>query len=215
MDYFLLHDAGRFEGRTRVVLGECWRRRSFEPGREFFSDLTAAARQFAQRYHGGDAEPLAAAAARGLPFDRARWRHLVGEALLYLAEDIPELETAPDTFCALLAPGHLPAGDRPRRDFAPIEQALYGSAELVFDTGYYRPDRAGWNDTAAVARLAVGLAAIDPGRWTVADLAGLADLTDEGDRVEELAFAQEWFPALAGLYRRAAEGGLVVVCERL
>jgi hypothetical protein len=213
--YYLLHNARPFETQTGRILRECWRQRSFDPGRDFFTDLAEAAERFAQRYHAGDAEPLAAVAARGgLSFDRSRWRHLVGEALLYLAEDIPEIQTAPDAYCRLLAPGHGPAGDHPRGEFAPVEQALFGSADLVFG-GYYRPDQAGWNDTPAVARLAAELAAVDPDRWTAADLAGLPGLTDEEDLAEELAFAQEWFPALAGLYRRAEEGGLVVVCERL
>jgi hypothetical protein len=213
--YFLLHDARRFQDQARPVLGECWRRRNFTPGREFFAAVADAARRFAQRYHTGEVEPLSAAAAAGLPFDRSRWRHLAGEALLYLADDIPELETAPETYCALLAPGHLPPGDRPRRDFAPVEQALFGAAELAFGGGFYRPDQAGWNDPSAVTRLAAELGAVDPARWAPADLAALPDLADEDDRAEELAFAQEWFPALAGLYRRAADTGRVVVCERM
>jgi hypothetical protein len=43
--------------------------------------------------------------ARGLPYDRHFWRALVGEVLLFAADDIPEFQTCADTLCCLLAMG--------------------------------------------------------------------------------------------------------------
>src|SRR4051812_35881733 len=95
--YFLLHDSGPFLGETAAVLAECWRRRSFAPGRDFFARLAAAGAGFAHRYHTGADEPLAARAA-DLPFRRDLWRHLAGEALFFGAAVIPELEVDADAY---------------------------------------------------------------------------------------------------------------------
>jgi hypothetical protein len=151
----------------------------------------------------------------GLSFDRACWRHLVGEVLLYGAAELPELEIAPETLCCLLAPEPYREGIVPRERLAPIQQAHYGARDLVFGGGYYRPEHAGYNDSDDVARLAAYLAAVDPTRWRVADLANLREMTDETERLEELEFAREWFPALCELYQRAGECNRVVVCEMI
>src|SRR6516164_7163015 len=144
--YFLLHDAARFHEALRPALAEAWRRRSFEPCRALCSALAPAAVGFAERYHTGHDEPLLAQVARGgVPFDRDFWRLLVGEALLYGAASVPEILTAPDTLCRLLAAGS---------ESAPIRQAHFGSRDLTFGGGFYRPDAAGLNDVADVARLA-------------------------------------------------------------
>ena len=66
-----------------------------------------------------------------------------------------------------------------------------------------------------MARLDDYLAAIDPARWAVADLAGLRELADDADRAEELEFAREVFSSLRDLYRGARAPGQVVVCEVL
>ena len=62
-----------------------------------------------------------------------------------------------------------------------------------------------------MARLADWLAAVRPERWTPTDLASLAGAESE----EELAFAREWFPALADLFRRARESSCVLVHESI
>jgi hypothetical protein len=212
--YFLLHDARAFQDEMAPVLAECWRRRSFDPGRDFFARLAAAAAEFAHRYHTGADEPLAAKAA-DLPFRRDIWRHLTGEALFFGAAVIPELEVDADAYLRLLAPLAARATDTPRGQFAPIQQALFGSRDLCFGGGYYRPEAAGWNDLADVAHLTAALSAIDPERWTVAELAAdRLDLSAE-DAADELAFAREWFPALADLYRQSLAAVRVVVCEQL
>jgi hypothetical protein len=205
--YFLLHDAARFHRDIRPPLGEAWRRRRFESCRALAASLAPAALAFAERYHTGSDEPLLAQVARGgIPFDRDLWRLLVAEALLYGAASVPELLTAPDTLCHLLAP---------RGDNVPIRQAHFGSRPLVLGGSFYRPDAAGWNDTADVARLADYLSAIEPASWGTADLVGLRDFADEAERADELEFAREVLPPLRDLYREAHAAGQVVVCEVL
>jgi hypothetical protein len=206
--YFLLHDAARFHEEIRPALSATWRRRTFEPARALCAALAPAAVAFAERYHTGNEEPLLArvAGVTAVPFARDVWRLLVGEVLLYGAASVPESLTAPDTLAHLLAAGE--------GDAAPIQQAHYGSHPLVFGGGFYRPDAAGYNDVADVARLADYLAGVDPAPWTVGALDGLPELADE-ERAEELEFARQVFSLLAAMYREARDGGQVVVCETL
>jgi hypothetical protein len=211
--YFLLHDAERFHQTIRPALAAAWRRRDFGPCRSLCAALAPAAADFARRYHTGPDEPLLAQVARGaVPFDRAVWRLLVGEALLYGAAAVPEVVTAPDTVCHLLAPGQDESVSRPQ--FAPIRQAHFGARDLVFGGGFYRPEAAGYNDRADVTRLADDLAAVDPSRWTADALDGLRPFRDD-ERDDELAFAREVFPPLVELYQGARNAGQVIVCEVL
>ena len=155
--YFLLHDAERFHRRSALPLPRRGAR-SFEPCRPLCAALAPAAVAFAERYHTGHDEPLLAGVARGaVPFDRDFWRLLVGEVLLYGAASVPEILTAPDTLSRLLAAGEDEA--------APIRRAHFGTHDLVFGGGFYRPDAAGYNDVPDVARLADYLAAVDASRW--------------------------------------------------
>jgi hypothetical protein len=211
-DYFLLLDAASFAGRTRPALAAAWRQRSFDPCRLLCADLMPAARAYAQRYHVGGEEPLLGRVADGLPFDRARWRGLTAEVLLYTAVEIPEFQTCEETLCLLLAPDHNQAEVEERSRLAPIQQAHRGTRDLTFGAAVYRPEHAGYNNTDDVARLVDYLGAIQPEQWTPADLAGLAD---EGEREEELAFAREWFPGLAEMFQRARERGYVLVHESI
>jgi hypothetical protein len=213
--YHLLLDAPAFHGRIRPALSAAWLRRSFEPCRPLCEALLPAARAFAERNRLGPDQPLLAEVARGLPFDRNYWRHLVGEILWYSAAEIPEFESAAESLCCLLAPERHLEKTRIREHFAPIEQAHYGTRDLVFGGGYYRPDHAGYNDTPDVGRLTAYLDALDPQAWTVTGLALLEGATSEEDRVEELEFVRDWFPALRELYRRARDRRQIVICETL
>ncbi len=213
--YHLLLDAGAFHDRVRPALSTCWRGRSFAPCQELCECLRPAAESFARRYHLGPDEPLLAQVARGLAFDRTLWRHLAGEILWFSATDIPEFETAPATLCCLLAPERYREGPAGRERFAPIEQAHYGSRDLVFGGGFYCPERAGYNDTPDVERLTAYLDALEPERWTVEQLAPLESAASDEERAEELADVRAWFPALRDLYRRARAERQVVVCEVL
>jgi hypothetical protein len=213
--YFLLLDAPLFHDAIRPALAAAWRLRSFEPCRPLAARLQPAIRAFTERYYLGVEEPLLAQVSRGLPFDRHYWTLLAGEALLYAAVEVPEFQTAPETLCCLLAPEQCRADDVPRERFAPIQQVHFGSRDLDFGGKLYRPEQAGYNDPADVARLTAYLDAVDPTRWSTTDLEPLAGLADEEERGEELAFVRDWFPALQELYRRAKEQGCIVVCELL
>ncbi len=210
-DYFLMLDAASFEGRVRRTLAASRRLRSFDPCRALCADLAPAARAYAERYHVGGDDPLVCRIAAGLPFDRDVWRALVGEVLLFTAVEIPEFQTCEETLCRLLAPGRCDAEMTERELLPPILQAHRGSRDLTFGAAVYRPQQAGYNNTADVARLADYLGAVRPELWTPEALADSPD--DEAE--EELAFAREWFPALADLFRRARERGCVLVHESI
>jgi hypothetical protein len=219
-DYFLLLDAATFEGQVRPALTAAWRARSFEPCRDLCAALLPAAQAYAENYHTRGVEPFLAQVLRGLPFDRRTWRGLVAEVLLFSALEIPEFQTSPETLCLLLAPEQhrptLAAGGRsgwPPLLRAPIQQAHWGSRDLTFGAAVYRPEHAGYNDSADVARLAEYLAAVRPESWTAADLAELGG--DDEERADELAFVREWFPALAELYERARQCGGAIVAESI
>jgi hypothetical protein len=212
-DYFLMLDAAAFESRARPALGAAWRTRCFEPCRMLCAELMPAALAYAERYHVGGEEPLLARVAAGLTFDRHVWRGVVAEVLLVAAVEIPEFQTCEETLCLLLAPDRLGADATLREGLAPIQQAHRGSRDLTFGSAIYRPEHAGYNSAIDVGRLADYLAAVRPERWAPADLARLSE--DGAERDEELAFAREWFPALADLFRRARERGCVLVHESM
>lgn len=201
-------DGAVFHERLAPALAASWARRSFAPLlplAEWLQPVLTAARL---SFFTGADEPLWTRVAE-LPFERRTWRLLVGEVLLLAAHEVPELETAPDTLRHLLAPAADAAAPRPRRPA--IDQAHFGSRDLCFGPAPYRPEHAGFNARADVARLASYLAGIDATRWQPDDLAGLPDLVD--DAAEELDFVRDWLPALTQLYQRAAARQQVVVCE--
>lgn len=213
--YFLLHDAATFHNQVKPALAAAWCQRSFTPCQELCAGLLPAVRAFGERYHTAPEESLLFQVVGGLHFGRDYWRLLVSEVLLYGAVEIPELEIAPDTLLCLLAPERFVTEAVPRERFVPIQQAHYGSRDLVFGGGFYRPEHAGYNDTDDVARLATYLAGIDPRRWNPADLHPMPDLTQDEDRAEELEYTREWLPALRDLYQGAHAKSQLVVCEML
>jgi hypothetical protein len=214
-DYFLCLDAKTFLERIRPALADSWRQRSFEPCRRLCDELLPAARDYIQRYHTGDDQPLVARIAEGFPFDRACWRLLVGEVLLFAAVEIPEFPSNADTLCCLLAGDHYRRAVSERAEFAVIQQALYGSRDVTFGAAVYRPEQAGYNDVADVTRLAAYLAAVEPQRWTVDDLRLVREIDEDDERADELAFAREWFPVLVELYQRANEQRRIVIIESI
>jgi hypothetical protein len=213
-DYFLLLDAATFEETIRPALAESWRRRSFDPCRPLAAELADAAREYRELYHTGADDPLLTQVALGLPFDRLLWRTLVGEALLFAAAEIPEFQTNADTLCCLLAPENFRRGVMARESLAPIQQVFRGSRDVTFGPAVYRPEHAGYSGAADVARLADYLAGVRPETWRPDDLRDLPDLAEE-DRADELAFAREWFPVLADVYRLARDRGRVIVVESI
>jgi hypothetical protein len=214
-DYFFMLDAAQFEGEVRPALADVWRQHRFDVAHRLCIGLLPAAREFAERYHIGDDESLLARIAAGpVSFERTLWRTLVSEILLFTALEIPEFQVNADTLTCLLAPHNYVGSSPERARYAPIEQALKGSRDLTFGAAIYRPEHAGYNATDDVKRLATFLDAVRPESWTVAGLASLSEVPSE-DRADELAFAREWFPALVGLYERAAGRGAVIVYESI
>src|SRR5262249_25599933 len=112
------------------------------------------------------------------------------------------------------APVHTRQEAVARQDFAPIQQAHFGSRDLVFGGGYYHSANAGYNDADDVRRLAGFLGTVAADRWAPADLASLPGLS-EPDRAEELEFARDCLMGLRGLYERAAGLGQLILCEVL
>lgn len=214
-EYFLCLDAENYLQHIRPALGDSWRQRSFEPCRSLCNTLLPAARAYTQRYHTGEEETLVARIAEGLPFDRACWRMLAGEVLLFAALEIPEFPSNSETLSCLLTPETYRLNEFSREQLSPIQQALRGSRDVTFGSAVYRPDRAGLNGVADVARLADYLAAVEPQRWTVDDLRQLHDLEDDDERADELAFVREWFPVLVELYRRTQTQGRIIVVESI
>jgi hypothetical protein len=213
--YFFVQEAAYFHHQIDPALAACWQQRSFEPCRQLCKMLRPAVLAFAERFYTGPDDPLLSQVEQGLPFDRDIWRCLVGEILLYSARDIPDIQTAPDTLCSILAPEHYLEENTPRADLAPIQQAHFGTRDLVLGGRPYRPEHAGWNDVADVARLAQYLETIDPTFWTLADMALLQGMSDDEERAEELELVRDWFPDLQNLYRQAEENRQIIVCEEI
>jgi hypothetical protein len=211
--YFLLFDEDRFNELARL-LAKGRADRGFSPLQLLRRELRASADQFAERHGMAAGNLLITQVIQGASVDRHLWRTLVGEILLISAAATPEIETAPETLACLLARDRFRDGLAPRERFAPIEQAHFGSRDLVFGDAYYRPEHAGWNNRDDVARLAQYLAGIDPAAWQVSNLDELRDISPE-DRADELAYARQSFAVLQDLYRGANERGHVVVCEEI
>lgn len=214
-EYFLCLDAETFLEQIRPALAASWRERSFGPCRSLCIEFLPAACDYGRRYRTGDEQTMLAQVAAGLPFDRACWRLLVGEVLLFAAVEIPEFQSNAETLCCLLNPGQRRAGSMVRERFAPVQRALWGSRDMTFGAAVYRPDQAGYNDPADVVRLAAYLSAVKPQQWTVDDLRPLHELTDDEERADELAFAREWFPALVELYQRTQAENRIMVIENI
>lgn len=209
--YFYVIQATLFEDEIRPALATAWRQRSFEPCATLCRNLLSAAEGFALRYHLGPKTLFIPRVAQGLAFSKDAWRSLVGDLLLVSASVIPEVQTAAETLSCLLSSRAGPDGN-PRAEFTPIEQAHFGTRDLVFGGGFYRPEHAGWNDAPDVARLAEYLESVDAGRWTAEQLAPMTELAAD-DREEELEFARQCLGNLAELYCSARGGGHIIVCE--
>jgi hypothetical protein len=215
-DYFLVHDPSHLDGQLRSVLGRAWRERSFASCLPFCDNWRNAAQEYARLYHVNLDETVLTHVEQ-LPFDRALWRNLAGELLLFTARELPELSLPVATLTVLLASDHTGAfspSHASRADFEPIHQCLYGCRDLTFGPAVYRPDHARLNRLDDCARLAEYLATVRPDTWRADELAVLDDL-DPADRAEELELAREWFAELAALYARTAASGRCLVVEQI
>ena len=211
-DYFLVHDPAVL-GQLRSALALAWRQRDFAACAGLCRDWTGAAREYARLYQIHFDETVLAHV-EGLPFDRALWRTLAGELLLFAARETPDLPLPASTLMVLLTSGRRPERPASRADFQPIHRALHGTRDLTLGPVVYRPDNAGLNDPKDVAELALALGAVRPESWTPSDLVGLPDL-DEADRGEELELAREWFAVLVDLYAATARRSFALVVEQM
>jgi hypothetical protein len=205
LDFYLV-DSGEFHTRWRPVLTESWVRRSFAPCRSLASAVID------RTTHPPPPDSVLRHVVRGLPFAREFWQALVGELLICGCDDMPLVQTAPETLGCLLAPPQNPAA--PRSAFSPVQQVHFGSRDLRFGLAFYRPDHAGFNGDADVRRLLAYLEGIDPATWHESMLQPLPDFPTADERQEELAFIRDWWPPLVDVYRQAAERGQMVVCEQ-
>jgi hypothetical protein len=212
--YFLLLEAAWFHGRLRPALSASWREKSFRTCQALCAELIESARTFAATYRVSTEESLPAAVAAGLSFDRHLWRCLVGEALLYGASEIPELDMALESLTRLLAPGHDPRPTGPREQLAPILQTHFGAHDLDFGNAIYRPEHVGINDRADVWRLADYLQSVDAKAWTSADLS-MEELIGVEDRESELDYTRACFTDLLRLYETARHREQIIVCESM
>ena len=169
----------------------------------------ARVRSFHGDYHVLADKTLVEHVADELSFDRHVWRAVVGEVLLFAAEELPLLRIAPATLCCLLSNGLAGAAGSK----SPIEQVLYGSQYLNFAGRYYRSCYAGYNDVVDVVRLTDYLEKVDSAQWRPSDLADLPEFTDEEDWAEEIEFVRENWPSLVEVYRKSRANECVVVCE--
>jgi hypothetical protein len=211
--YYFLHDAKFFHHDFVPALTESWRRRSFEPCRSLCVRLIPAVAAFAARSWAIAEEPLVQLVTKGLRFDRHFWSQLVGEIMLYGAADIPELDSDVQTLCELIESGSLQSAFSTRNDFRPIEQAHFGSRDLVFASKTYRPERAGYNDTDDVARLDRYLNQVDTSRWQP-DLVSKPGVQEE-EIEDEIEFARQSLSGLQDLYRGACARGQLILHEIL
>jgi hypothetical protein len=208
--FFSAIDAELFHQRIEPVLSRCRRTKSFAPGQAFFTELLPRIKEFHASYHGLAGATLLEQAAEGLSFDPAVWRAVVGEVLLFAAEEVPLLQLSLETLCHLLGGARECAA---REQFTLIQQVLFGSRDLVFGGHCYRPDLAGYNDLNDVHRLTNYLLSVDTTSWQPADLAAMKDLPDDEERAEELEFVRQGWPGLTELYQRASVNRQIVACE--
>jgi hypothetical protein len=212
--YFMLFDPDLLQGQIIPALSASWREHSFAPCLDLCTRLTSAAQTFAAKYHVGSAEPMLSLLQRGIGFDRRYWQLLVGEVLLFAAEEIPEIQVSPSTMCYLLAPEFSEDSITPRHDWPWIRKAHFGSLDLRFGTCIYRSEFSGFNDLRDVKSLNDFLTSIAPMEWQPDDLLGCPGIAPD-EAAEELDLLREWFPQLRDLYAHADKRHRSVVCEVL
>jgi hypothetical protein len=212
-NYFYLLPATVFHDRVRPALTGSWQTQSFAPCIELCSSLLPQSREYREKCASADDEPLLARVVRGATFNRTTWKLLAGELLMYSAIDIPFLESSCDALRRILDGANQQSPSR--KEFTAIQQIHFGANDLAFGSGFYRPEHAGYNDTGDVRRLADYLEQLKPEEWDPNSLEGLPGCESEADRADELQLVRDWLPSLRAVYRGAAEGQQIIVCETL
>jgi hypothetical protein len=199
--YFMLHDPQRFHGLLSPALAASWRQRRFDSCEQLRTELSAELSRFVEENRIRREDLFLFRAGPSIPFGRDLWRVLIGEVLLCAAADVPEIPAAVETLRRLL-----PSDDR-------IIQAHHGTHPLVFGGGWYRPDNAGYNDRADIARLLKFLQELQPASWTIADFGPWREGESEEQRRDELEFARAALPSLCALHERAMKNEQLIICE--
>ncbi|GEM_PF-1996456 len=206
LHYFYLLQRTWLNTSLRPALSASWRQRRFAPCLPLCGALVAT------RPIPDDAVVRAVIAGAG--YDRSLWHALIGECLVFGADELPRIPCMIDVLTCWLAPHRLGADPAGRAAFTPIEQVYFGTRDLRCAGGWYRPDHVGWNDADDLARLTDYLQSIDIGKWDAEALAPLSHLPNAAERAEELAYVRDWWPALIDMYAQARSAGQVIVCER-
>jgi hypothetical protein len=204
--YFYLLNRDWMQLELCPALTESFRHRSFAPCLDLCRKLLAS------KLAPDDA--ILGRMEGGLTYDRDRWHALVGELLVLGAEAMPRVPITLDALCCLLTPARLGADPAERAGYSSLEQVYYGTRDLRFGGGWYRPNHVGWNDAEDVERLLAYLRGVDSSTWSAAALTPLQELPDDAERLEELAYVRDWWPALMEMYAEAHRLRQVIVCER-
>jgi hypothetical protein len=208
--YYFLHNAHFFENEVVPALAASWRERSFDPCRTLCRNLLPAVDSFRSQAWTGSQESLIGLAAGGLPFDWRYWSQLASEIILFGAAEIPEVYSDVELLSELVEPGRAGQASRPRQHFLSIEQAHWGSRDLVFGRKVYRPEHAGLNQIGDVIRLAEYLHQLDPTCWK--PVSGALH-PEEWEEIHECA--RQSLAELQSLYGRARARGQLIVHETL
>lgn len=212
--YFMIHDAERFHTLIRPAFAASWRQRAFGPCVALREALADEFVRFMEESRVKCEDLLLLQMQPSTRFDFAIWRMLVGEVLLGGAAEVPEIPLSPPILCSLLTGKPIAEGQGPRDQFSWAEQLLFGTKDVTFGGGCYRPGHAGYNDSPDVEQLTDRLVRIDPERWTTAGMALDAETSKE-ERQEELAYARQGFDLLRAAYARARTCGQLVFCEEI
>jgi len=126
--------------------------------------LLPAAQNFEEKFHVPGGQTIMAKVVHGLPFDRDRWKLVVGEILLFAAAEVPEIEVVPETMLCLLAADDTLTRRLNVETSRQSSNAHAGARDLDFGGKVYRPEKAVTTYTPDVDRVASYLGAQQPER---------------------------------------------------
>jgi hypothetical protein len=198
MRLFLLHNPQFFRTCIVPAVAASFRDRSFAAFSQLEPRIASRIDRFAERALLTPNERPLFADCRTLTFHRRTWRYLVGELLLYAADEIPDFPIEPDLLSQFL-PTDL------------IRRLHTGSRELTFEGIPYRPENSGFHDAADVANITPQLRTMDCSHWPAERL---VDVPAE-DREHELAYARQCFKELQCMYESAIAHDYLIVCEEV
>ncbi len=213
--YFLFHDPSFLKAQVIPAFTQSWRERTFEPVGELLDGLRAGMESFKQKFCLSDQEPVLAKLAGGVRFDRDAWEMALGEVLFFGARAAPDAPVSFHSLRYLLGSAAEEAPFTSRSDWPWIDRAILGSHAFRLGRGVYRPQDAGWNETAESADLLTKLQGVDVASWNIAQLRQLDASWDAEDLEDELALAGDALAGLRQIYADACRNQFAVVCEHI